>query len=482
MSRTPDIRPVEGGASLMVAWRLAGRTVLVIGGGAVAAGRVRQALEADATVKVIAPALCAELRHRWSQGELNWVPRAWHADDLAGVDMVLGCLDDAAQSASLAAAARAARIPVNCADQPEACDFWFTSTHRDGPLQVAVSSHGQAPALGARLLQELARALPAQAGEAMTRFGELRAEVRARTPEDSASGRRMRWLTDLARSWSWQQLASLNDEARKALVSRYTDGQAPPEPEVISARRPRIRLVGAGPGDPRLLTIAAREALEEADLVLADRLVPTEILDLVRGELRIARKLPGRARAAQEELHQWMLEGYHAGRDVVRLKCGDPLVFGRAGEECAFLAGHGISAELIPGITSALSAPLLAGIPTTMRGIANRILIATAHGKEGVHPTPPPFDRDTTYVWLMGVERLDALSDELIGAGFPPDWPAAVVERASHPDQRSVSTTLSRLAATARQGGFAAPATIVVGRAVAAAEALLPATRAAAVG
>jgi uroporphyrin-III C-methyltransferase len=389
---------------------------------------------------------------------------------------VLACLDDPEQSTQIAAACRARRVPVNCADQPEACDFWFTSNHRDGAVQIAVSSAGQAPALVARLRQELAAALPAQASAAFERFSALRAVVRQRTPEPDASPHRMRWLTELARSWSWADLAALRPEQITELAARYAEGKPPPShtpPAPFST--PRVRLVGAGPGDPKLLTIAAREALEQADLVLADRLISPEILDLVRGELRIARKLPGRASEAQDELHQWMLDGYRAGKDVVRLKCGDPLVFGRAGEECTFLASHGIPSELVPGITSALSAPLLAGIPTTLRGVASRILISTAHGMDGAHPAPPAFDPQTTYVWLMGVQRLAELTDELIHAGFPADWPAAVVERASQPGQRVLGTTLARLAADAHHGRFAAPATIVVGRAVEAAAAMQPA-------
>lgn len=478
MARVPDVAPAEGGGSLMVAWRLEGRRVLVVGGGKVAAGRVKLALDATAHVHVVAPTLGAELRPRLARGELAWTEGTFAPEHLDGVDLVLSCLDDLDESAVIAALARARRIPVNCADHPPLCDFWFASVHRDGPLQIALSTNGQGPALGARLVRELVDALPDGIGGAIEAFGRLRQRVREVTPTADAGPRRMAWLTDLARRWTWEDLAALDDATIAALAGTYAAGapapDGPPRP-AESARRGRVRLVGAGPGDPRLLTVAAREALETADLVLADRLVSPEILDLVQGELRIARKLAGRAQEAQDELDAWTIEAAQAGRDVVRLKCGDPFVFGRGGEELVALAAHGLDAEVIPGVSSALAAPLVAGIPTTMRGYADRLLVLTATGRDLARPEPPAFDAGTTYVFLMGVHKLDALVADLVGAGFPPSWPAAIVASATRPEQRSARSTLADLPALAAAEGFAAPATIVIGRVVdALAEAAAP--------
>jgi uroporphyrin-III C-methyltransferase len=454
----------------MVAWRLDDRRVLVVGGGKVAAGRVRLALEADAIVTVVAPVLGAELKHRWSEGELTWRPDVFHDDDLHGADMVLACLDDEAESARIAEAARARRIPVNCADLPALCDFWFSSVRREGPVQLALSTNGQAPAAGSRILAELADALPARLGEAVDAFGRLRQAVREADPSAEAGPRRMAWLARVARTWAWDDLAELDDDRVADLVARYRRGEVA-EPAPAPTGTGRVRLVGAGPGDPRLLTDAAREALAEADLVLADRLISPEILALVEGELRIARKLPGRAQDAQDELDAWTLEAARAGRDVVRLKCGDPFVFGRGGEELAFLAGHGIEAEVIPGVSSAFAAPLAAGIPTTMRGYADRVLLLTAQLRDGGRPSTPVFDDHTTYLWLMGVGRMAELFDGLADAGFPADWPAAVVQAGTRPEQKVVKGTLATLPRLAAEAGVAAPATIVVGRVVEAAQA-----------
>jgi uroporphyrin-III C-methyltransferase len=462
MTRVEPIGAVEGGASLIVALRLAGKRVLVVGGGTVATQRVQRVLEADASVLVVAPRLNAALRARWSQGEIDWRPAAFHPDDLDGVELVLTAIDDEEESRVIAEAARARRILVNAADIPDACDIWFTAQHRDGPLQVAISSNGTGPALSARLAREVRAALPAAAGGALRAFGVLRKAVRQADPAPTSSSRRMGWLTKLARAWTWDALAAMDEGTVSRLVDHYLSGDEPPEPQ----REPVVTLVGAGPGDPSLLTMRATEALRQADLVLADRLVPTAITDLVQGELRVARKPRGRAERGQEELYRWLLEGVRAGRRVVRLKCGDPFVFGRGGEEVQRLAEHGIATEVVPGISSALAAPLAAGIPTTLRGFADRLLVLTAQGRQETTPTPPDFEASTTYVYLMGVKRLPSLVPELLAAGWPPDWPAAIVERASHPGERSLVGTLAMLPQLAADNDVKPPAVVVIGRVV----------------
>jgi uroporphyrin-III C-methyltransferase len=469
MSRIPSVEPIVGGASLMVAWQLASRTVVVIGGGSVAAGRVKLALEADAQVTVIAPRLVASLRHRWSDNTINWRPNTWHPDDLHGADLVLSCLDDPGESKEIYRLCKELRIPVNCADHPTLCDFWFTSTHRQGSLQLSMTTKGQGPAVGARLMRELASKLPKHIDATLTAFGTLRRRIRTLDPAPTSSSRRMGFLSHVARVWSWKDLARLDASVITTLTDQYQLGkEAPDGPtrEHPVTGQGRIRLVGAGPGDPQWLTVAARDALEQADLVLADRLVPTEILDLVQGELRIARKIPGHAQAAQDQLDAWTLEAAQQGRDIVRLKCGDPFVFGRGGEELAFLQSHGLHAEVIPGVTSAFAAPLAAGIPTTMRGHANRVLVLTATGRHNSTPDTPTFDDATTFVWLMGVRRMRSLFKQLAWEGFPPHWPAAVVERAGHPNQRVFRGTVATLPQISEDAGVIAPATIVVGRVV----------------
>ncbi|MEZ4237213.1 MAG: bifunctional precorrin-2 dehydrogenase/sirohydrochlorin ferrochelatase [Myxococcota bacterium] len=227
------VGPVAGGGSLLVAWRLGGRRVVVVGGGPIAAERVRAVLGADGDVTLVAPSAVAELRARAARGELRWVPRRVREADLDGAEMVLVAVDDEAVGSWVSAGCRARRIPVSVADQPARCDFWFPAVLRDGPVQIAVSTGGNGPALARRLRDRIARALPADVGEAVQRFGALRQAVRAVVPD---ARRRMALLADAAARTSWSRMASLSVE--DVLGQR----------EVADPGRARIRLVGAGPG------------------------------------------------------------------------------------------------------------------------------------------------------------------------------------------------------------------------------------------
>ncbi len=462
----PRITPAEGGGSLMVAWRLEGRDALVIGGGAIAAGRVRLCLEAGARVRIVAPTLNVELHRRHARGEVTWAPRAFASSDVDGAALVLTAIDDVDASTEIARLARARGIPVNAADLPDLCDFWFPSVHRDGPIQIAVSTNGQGPALARRIKDHLVASLPRGVARATERFGVFRHRLRAVDPRPLGSERRMGFVAQIGRAWSWEGLAALDDARIADIVSTYLEGAAPPpDPD---AERPggRVRLVGVGPGDPTLLTERALRALEEAELVLADRLVSPEILALAHGEVRVAAKEPGRADDAQATLNAWMLEGARAGRDVVRLKCGDPFVFGRGGEERDLLVAHGVPVEVVPGISAALAAPLAAGIPVTHRDAADRLLVLTGHGRAGREVDLPAFEPGTTLVWLMAMGRLGRLTEGLIALGFPADWPVAIVQHGASAAQRATRGTLRDIAARAEDLGLGAPAVVVMGRVV----------------
>ena len=451
--------------SLMLAFRLESKRVIVIGAGEVAAGRVQLALDAKADVVVIAPQLGHALTLRHHREEFTWWPRAWEPGDEADAAMVLVAVDDPEVGPEVAARCRAQKIPVNVADVIPLCDFWFPSVHRDGPVQIAVSTNGTGPALARRIRERIARALPHDLGDALTRFGALRTAVRQADPAPQSSTRRMAWLTSVAETFSWRRLAALSETGIQGLVEAY-QRYLPPKPQA-TASSGRIRLVGAGPGDPGLLTVAAAQALAEADVVFADRLVPDAILDQVKGEVRIVRRPPGQAQAAQHTLDAAVLHEVRAGRDVVRLKSGDPNVFGRAAEELAAYRALGIEGEVIAGVSSALAGPAAAGISPTLRGVADRVLIATAAGKNGTVPRLPAFAPDLTVVLLMGIGRLPRLSDELNGLEWPSTWPAAIVERATQPDSHTTWTTVGDLSETT---GVVSPAVIILGRVVGAAQ------------
>jgi len=224
-----------------------------------------------------------------------------------------------------------------------------------------------------------------------------------------------------------------------------------------------VTLVGAGPGDPDLLTVAALKALKTADLVVADRLVSAEILELVEGELKVARKLPGCAHEAQREIFRWCVEALLEGKNVARLKIGDPFVFGRGGEEVIEFRRLGFEPKVIPGISSALAGPLAAGIPVTHRGVANRVVFMTGNGKDDSIPQLAPFHPEQTCVFLMAVGRLRELTADLAKNGYPASTPVGIVERATTPRERTVRGTVEDIADIAEQERVQAPAIIVVG-------------------
>jgi uroporphyrin-III C-methyltransferase len=288
---------------------------------------------------------------------------------------------------------------------------------------------------------------------------------------EAARGRRMRWLSQICEYWSLRRLASISDTDVDTLFRDYARSNALKggTPAKLSDRsRGRIILAGSGPGNPDLLTRAAHKAILSADLILADKLVPGPILDLVprRATVHIARKFPGNADNAQEELLEMGLEGLKAGKVVVRIKQGDPYIYGRGGEEYEFFSSHGYTPIVLPGITSALSAPLFAAIPATHRSVADQVLICTGTGRKGAAPDHPLYVESRTVIFLMALHRLASLVDTLTKEKqYPLDTPCAVLERASCPDQRVVRTTLEHVCAAVEVEGSRPPGLLVVGNA-----------------
>ncbi|RQM15540.1 hypothetical protein KXD40_004763 [Peronospora effusa] len=229
----------------------------------------------------------------------------------------------------------------------------------------------------------------------------------------------------------------------------------------------KMLLVGAGPGDPELLTLRAYRALQQADLVLADRLVPRDVLEIAKCEIRVARKRCGQADFAQAELDAWGLEALAMGKQVVRLKNGDPFVYGRGGEEVVIYSKAGFDVEVIPGISSALSAPASAGIPTTMRDVADQVLICTGHGKKDRFPDLPEYCDHRTTIFLMAIGRIEGLCEALQAErGYPSDMPAAVIHAATMINESTVRSTLGTIAEEVRRRGIDPPGTLVLGNVV----------------
>ncbi|KAI3393199.1 hypothetical protein diail_4567 [Diaporthe ilicicola] len=461
----------------------------------------------------------------------------------------------------ISAACKRNRIPVNVVDNPGLCSFSILSTHSDGPLQIGVTTNGRGCRLASRIRREVAASLPSNLGTACAKLGEVRRRVQEEdhllhealnggsltagedeegleqtanfnklvTEEDldAVKHRRMRWLAQVCEYWPLKRLAAISDDDVESVLRSYPGSSSTPGPSSIgrsedeksngtpASVRGRVILAGSGPGHPDLLTRATYKAIQSADLVLADKLVPEGVLDLIprRTPVSIARKFPGNADKAQEELLEQAIAGVRQGKVVLRLKQGDPFIYGRGGEEVEYFRTHGLGDRVLvlPGITSSLSAPLFASIPPTQRDVADQVLVCTGTGKKGKPPTPPEFVGSRTVVFLMALHRITGLVAELTqhlpselgrsstttttetisdGAGpaedvvhqmietsdvaqpkqatrslWPRSTPCAVIERASCPDQRVIRTTLEFVAEAIEAEGSRPPGLLVVGRA-----------------
>ncbi|KAF3004161.1 hypothetical protein E8E13_005471 [Curvularia kusanoi] len=499
--------------ALLTAVDSASHIHLIVGSNPLAGARCTRSIEVGANPILIAPedaTLHYGLVKRIEEGEVKWIKRSFQESDLttlgrAEVDGVVDAVFVTAggkqgQSTQISSLCRRLRIPVNVADAPNLCSFTLLSTHSDGPLQIGVTASGKGCKLSARIRREIASSLPPNLGDAVERLGTLRRRIweeehAAELSQDleaedeesgqsatfnrlileeskeAARGRRMRWLSQICEYWPLRRLAAITDADIDTLFREFASSNAakigPTSITNPEKKAGRIILAGSGPGNPDLLTRAAHKAILSADLILADKLVPAPILDLVprRATVHIARKFPGNADRAQEELLEWGLEGLKAGKVVVRIKQGDPYIYGRGGEEYDFFRSHGFIPTVLPGITSALSAPLFAAIPATHRGVADQVLICTGTGRKGAPLDPPEFVASRTIVLLMSLHRLEALIQSLVAKGYPADLPVAVLERASCPDQRVIRTTIEHVCAAVEEEGSRPPGLLIVGNA-----------------
>jgi uroporphyrin-III C-methyltransferase len=311
---------------------------------------------------------------------------------------------------------------------------------------------------------------------------------------DAQRSRRIRWLSQICEYWPLRRLANITDEDVDSVLKSYASNSETSIPldaaqlDVRRAKKGKIILAGSGPGHPDLLTRSTHKAILTADIILADKLVPSGVLDLIprRTPVHIARKFPGNAERAQEELLELGLAGLRAGKTVLRLKQGDPYIYGRGGEEFEYFRkeGYGDVITVLPGITSALSAPLFAGIPATQRAVSDQVLICTGTGRKGKPTVPPEFVDTRTVVFLMALHRITGLVADLTSWDsedakithvdgkvdesrklWPKTTPCAVIERATCPDQRVIRTTLEFVVAAIEEEGSRPPGLLVLGAA-----------------
>lgn len=438
---------------------LAGRPVLVVGGGAVAARKISLLLKAGAEVRVAAKHLNAELSALAAENKILWLAEEFRAEHIRTVFLIIAASSDQALNRRVFHLAESCQKPVNVVDDRDHCSFIFPSVIDRNPVQIAVSSSGSAPVLARLLRERLEALLPPSLGDMAEISGRWR---------DAVKGK-LKSVTERRRFWEKQfngRFAALVKNRQNTLAERELAGQL--EQSRQNDQGGSVSLVGAGPGDAGLLTLKGLQEIQQADVVLYDALVSDGILSLVRRDAErifVGKRARG-DRTPQEDTNALMVRLAREGRRVVRLKGGDPFVFGRGGEELEVLARHHIPFSVVPGITAAVGATAYAGIPLTHRDYAQSAVFVTGHRKADA----PDIEWQTlarsrqTLVIYMGTLKAALIAERLQQYGRPPDTPAAVISHGTQSTQSTAIGTLANLAELAETAPN--PALIVIGEVV----------------
>ena len=440
--KEPDTEPMS---LLPIFLKLEGRPGLLVGAGTVALDKIGSLLSTGLRLCVVAPKARAEIRQLAMEGKLEWIEREFAPTDLDGYFVVIAATDNPAVNAMVHREAVARNILCNSVDDIPNCDFFFGSVVSRGKLKVAISTAGESPALAQRLRREIDEQLPADLGPWLAEVGSLRREV----------------LATHARS-----------ENRKLLLHELAQRQICDSPGCATrqlARTPmergKVFLVGAGPGDPDLLTVKALRLIQSAEVILHDDLVAEAILKSAppgAEQVNVGKRC-GTKSITQEEINALMIAHAQAGRRVVRLKSGDPLVFGRAAEEMAALTTAQVPFEVVPGITAAFAAAAAIPCSLTDRNAASNVTFSTGHHAASHNQAAIPEIEDATRVVYMPGRDLRLLALEWLDEGLPEDFPCAIVSRAGQPDQEVRCTTLAQLGDAE---AVAAPSLLLAGWAV----------------
>lgn len=429
---------------------------VVLGGGTFATDKVAMLLEAGARVKVVSAKLSKSLRNLVENGAIEVVSRDYQPGDLAGARLAVDASENEEINRQSWEEAERSGVLINVVDRPAQCRFIAPAIVRRDPVVIAISTSGESPFLASALRARLERWLGREWGPFTALVGRIRRELRGRgvsIAEQTKTYRRL--LTSDIRELL---RAGRNDEAEHraaALAQTAVDHPG------------RVALVGAGPGDPDLLTLKARELIGDADYVLHDALVAPETLAICgpQAKLEAVGKRAGAESSRQDDITARLIELARSGHFVVRLKGGDPFVFGRGGEELNHLIAAGVEVTVVPGITSAFAAPASIGIPSTMRGIASSVAITTAQGGASLDRIEDLARTADTLIVLMARSNLKEVA-ATVARAVGASRPAALVSNATLPDERSVSGTIADIAHLADRDAITTPATLIVGEVV----------------
>jgi uroporphyrin-III C-methyltransferase/precorrin-2 dehydrogenase/sirohydrochlorin ferrochelatase len=442
---------------------LKNRPCLVVGGGTVAEKRVRQLLDAKARVTVLAPALSGGLAELTALGQVHFEPGTFDARSLDPYWLIVAATDDPAVNSQVAAAAEAAKRFCNVVDDPEHCTFLMPAIIDFDPVTIAVGTSGQSPVIARWLKGLIETAVPARVGTLARLAGRWRERIRNAIP---AIGERRRfWEDALTGDVAEHAYAGRDEQAEQALAAALERWH---DVDPKAARTGEAYLVGAGPGSPDLITVRGRQLLAHADVVLYDRLVNPAILSFARrdAELICVGKTPHKPSITQVQLNRLLVQLVASGKRVCRLKGGDPMIFGRVGEELEALTAAGLPFQIVPGVSAVEGCAAYAGIPLTLRGVAHAILITTGHTRDHVSPDLAAYQPGQTLALYMGVARFASIVDQLVGNGHDAATPVAIVESGTMPEQRVIRATLGDLARVAAELKVASPALLLVGETV----------------
>ncbi|MGE5241334.1 MAG: siroheme synthase CysG [Bacteroidota bacterium] len=444
---------------LPVFLNLKGRACAVIGGGEVASRKVSLLLNAGAQVTIHAPELGETIRRWVSEGKVRHSPQAFRAEALDGCALAIAATGDRAVNRQVSEAAKARGIPVNVVDQPDLCTFIMPSIIDRAPVVVAVSTGGASPVLARLIRARLETLIPAGYGRLAQLVAAFRDKVKQRFQYPAR--RRQFWEDVLQGPVAELVYSGQEAAAHKALQERIDaiDGSKAPVGVVY--------LIGGGPGDPDLLTFRALRLMQEADVVVYDRLVSPAVLELVRrdAERIYAGKERDNHAIPQEDINHLLVRLAKEGKRVVRLKGGDPFIFGRGGEEIDTLAAEGVPFQVVPGITAAAGCAAYSGIPLTHRDYAHSVVFVTGHLQDGTVNLnwPALAQPDQTVVFYMGLHGVGIICRELIRHGLAPSTSAALVQQGTTRNQRVLTGDLESLPSIVEKAQVKAPTLIIVG-------------------
>lgn len=446
--------------NLPIFMNLKDRPALVVGGGTVAARKAELLLLAGAKVTVIAPRVHGEMQRMIEAGRVQWREQLFGPGIVRDFRIVIAATDNESVNRLVFEECERHAIPVNVADQPELCSFILPSIVERGSITIAVSTGGRSPILARLLKTRLETLIPAGFGVLADLLGRYRNAVKARFAQ--LDERKQFWEQMLDGSLVTLATSGRIDEAERMIESAL-DGDLP-------ASQGEVWLIGAGPGDPDLLTLKALRLLQQADVVVYDKLVPEEIINLARREaerIHVGKSMSQHT-LPQEEINRLLVDLARQGKRVARLKGGDPFVFGRGGEEMEAVVAAGLPCFAVPGITAAAGCAASAGIPLTHRDHAQSVRFVTGHTKKDDMGLDwrALVAEGQTLVFYMGLANVERICASLKAHGMSADMPAAVIERGTLPEQRVFAGTLATLADIVRSEQPRSPSLIVVGEVV----------------